>query len=182
MTIEEVERFAIERLRALEIAIAAVPDPRDMPTPREQEEVATRKDGLWKHWRITANAKDDVRDLIPKVEAVANWCDVLITTRQSVCEELLTIVEPGRSLRAQALKMALSNIDRGCELFGNMMMLAAPLADALYAAGYAHPRDGHSVWDAGFGCLPNAQRHLEMLQQRLAAAQGALDRELATPV
>ena len=181
MTIQEVETIGTRKL-ALEKAIADTPMPEDKPTPREQEAVRVHRGWLEQRWRTVVNAEGDLADLDPKIAAIEKWIAVLTESRVRFCDELLNIDDPGRSRRAQELKMAISNIDRGCETFGPITMLAKCVSDALYAAGYAPPPGDRTPWSAGFGSLPTAERQLEKLRERRAAAHAVIDRELATSV
>ena len=77
--------------------------------------------------------------------------------------------------REDQLKLSISNIDRGCETHGYMVILGQPLADAMRAAGYVPAEGQLSVWSAVYGSLPAIEERLETLQRQRDAAQAVLD-------
>jgi len=117
--------------------------------------------GVQEQEEIAAQQRDLIKDRA-----------TLDAARKYFCTELLhvhrKIHDPRRAQdRVILLKISITAIDRGAVSHGNLgPAIGAPLADYL--------REHGTEWDRLYGCLPQIERRLIELEQRLAAVHARI--------
>ncbi len=171
-------------LAQLEAERAKRKDELDLPrtmTPRETDAYVEHTRVLDMRIERARSAAALVAELTAQIAPLEAWRDFLAAQRPKLCADLIALVPDYRDRATmdlqQALKLSISNIDRGATYWANGAAgVGAPLAAAIQAAGYL-PRTG-VPGVAWLGSLPATEQQLKELRRQIDTAQAQLDEAL----
>jgi hypothetical protein len=143
------------------------------------EDESARRQALTRRIAAIDFAKVTIARLDPKIRELTTLRDQFVAWRKELSDRLLACPSQQRNRRdmdhEDQLRLSISNIDRGCEVFGSMVNLGVPLGELMRAAGYVPEPGQTSVWSAVYGSLPATLERLGTLQRQRAEAQAVLD-------
>ena len=164
-------------LDQLQLELAALPDPLDIP-PRRSEEYETRRSVLRARIETIRRASATLADVGPEIATLTGWHDFLDASRETLCAQLLALASGDQ--RQHGVKLSIMQIDRGLDFRNEGYPASLPLDDLLSAAGYASSRGtlARTCGEAWRGSLPEVEHRLAELQARRDDAQRRLDAAL----
>jgi hypothetical protein len=164
----------VKTIEQLEHALAALPDPLDVP-PRQFDEVETRRSALRACIYTIRSAKSELADVDPQLAAFTKWHDHLVSWRKTLCDQLVACPPQARI----GIELSIKRIDRGLDLMGELLPGNLPLDDLMRDAGYV-PRDAvaRAHGEAWLGTLPYVEQRLAELQRRRDDTQARLNADV----
>jgi len=159
MTATVTKNYTITTAEQMQAELSSLPLDEDIPTPRERDRVAERRQNL--SWRLTMvrNNERVIAKYEPEFIALTKWVADLTRLREVIAAKLLYVKRNDPEI--SPLRYSLMKIDRGFDPY-DALPVRFTIDDLLVAAGYEP-----GTW---YGTLPWALRRLEELTKRRAAA------------
>jgi hypothetical protein len=161
----------------LEAELNALPDERDIATPRQRDELWQRRQTLTAHINHIRLNMATVERTAPLLEAKKRWREHLVAWRQELTERLIKLTP--RDPQFQLVRLSLVRIDTGLDFMQEVLPGHLPIDDLLHAAGFV-PQDAfaRAKGDAWFGSLVQVEREIRELKKRHDDAKSEVEASL----